>query len=292
MTKARTYTHDGKTMTLAQWADHLLVPQPTLNGRLNRGLPYEEVFAEGTLAHRNIITAFGETMTITEWGARTGLHPRVILSRMQRGETIEAALTRPRGQGKVVRSNDKRTDSEHMKAERKRKAEERAKLRADREERQRIKAERARRQAEEADRRQREKEEAARFQRADERRERRDTERARLVAKANAERTKAHASRGSISAESLALIEQAKANAKAKEEADRARAMAVQLEEPDVNSGAMQTPTKHLKKPVELAYAPVRDGLFGEFAAGAGGGAATFAFSHKTGGFPSVHDRL
>jgi hypothetical protein len=40
----KTYTHDGKTMTVKEWAAHLGMPRVTLDKRIRKGLPLSLVF--------------------------------------------------------------------------------------------------------------------------------------------------------------------------------------------------------------------------------------------------------
>lgn len=266
---ARTYSHDGKTMTLPEWADHLCVPYPTLTRRLRLGLDLDLVFtvADHTPHHR--ITAFGETHTLAEWSRRTGINARTILTRLQAGENAESALTRQKQMGQVIRATDKRLDGEHIKEVRRRKREERERLRAERASAEQRQADR--RHAEERRAERQEQDEAKARLEASAAHNREERERAKTIAAANAERAKAHASRTQISAESMALIERARINAKAKAEEERARIMAIEIKDAPIYCPA--TPEgvrKRPRKPVDRGYQPVNDGLFGAFAKGAG----------------------
>ena len=43
------------------------------------------------------ITAFGETLTMSEWGRKSGLHPMMIQKRLNRGWDPEKAVSLPSG---------------------------------------------------------------------------------------------------------------------------------------------------------------------------------------------------
>ncbi|MDY8107763.1 hypothetical protein U0C82_01205 [Fulvimarina sp. 2208YS6-2-32] len=285
MTIARTYTHDGKTMTLTEWGDHLCMSPRTLAGRLKRGFDYKDVFTARSLAATHLVKAFGECLSIAEWSRRYGTNQRTILGRLEKGEAAESAITRKNQMGEVIRATDKRLDSEHVKAARARNKAEREARRAER-----LEAERSAKKAEVRDRIEREKKEALRFEALNNRREREEAERAKVVAKANGERVKAHASRGTISAESMALIEKAKVNAKTKAEVEFARAMAVKLEEPDTRPTVSTKPHKMSSFDGLAAYKPAFDGVRG-FALDedeTGGGVETSDDDALTGGSPSA----
>jgi len=98
-------THNGETMTIAQWARRIGCRDNALSLRLSRsgmsvkealetpwGDPYET--RRKTCAFERIVHA-GESLTAHQWAKRTGLPPATIRYRISAGWTPERALTTP-----------------------------------------------------------------------------------------------------------------------------------------------------------------------------------------------------
>ncbi|WP_147435502.1 hypothetical protein [Paenirhodobacter hankyongi] len=104
------YTFEGETLTLEEWSARTGIKFHTLNGRLRSGWSVEEAlttsveearerskaaatggtWARGTPAKR--LTHEGETLTLAEWSARTGLKVLTIKNRLRAGRSIAEAL--------------------------------------------------------------------------------------------------------------------------------------------------------------------------------------------------------
>ncbi|MCC4298135.1 hypothetical protein [Aurantimonas coralicida] len=119
-------------MTVNEWAAFLCVPRSTLSRRLQRGYAPEHVFTDASHAQTRLITAFGQTHSISEWSRRQGIPARTLQNRIDHGEHPEQALTRPKQMAQVIRRDDKRLDGEHQKQVRRQKKAEREQAKADR----------------------------------------------------------------------------------------------------------------------------------------------------------------
>lgn len=72
--RAHTYTHDGQTLTIAEWSDRCGIPRSTLTQRLSRGVPIGEAI-NPDLNRKNVAhTHDGETRTVREWADHTGIN--------------------------------------------------------------------------------------------------------------------------------------------------------------------------------------------------------------------------
>ncbi|GKX34647.1 MAG: hypothetical protein MnENMB40S_22650 [Rhizobiaceae bacterium MnEN-MB40S] len=109
--KARTLTHEGKTLPLAEWSQLTGISVPTLNYRLRQGFPVEEVLDP---MHRNNparqgkvpqageplkcgpratkLTYQGQTHTVAKWAEITGLKPSTIWHRIRKDLPIDEVL--------------------------------------------------------------------------------------------------------------------------------------------------------------------------------------------------------
>lgn len=56
----------------------------------------------------SMLTHKGETLSITEWAARTGLKDKTIFMRIRNGWTVERALERPLQKGFLAKSKERR----------------------------------------------------------------------------------------------------------------------------------------------------------------------------------------
>jgi hypothetical protein len=69
--RAHLYTHEGQTLTIAEWAQRAGISASTLTRRLRHGVPIAEAL---TPANRDLpYTHDGKTMTLAEWAEHTGL---------------------------------------------------------------------------------------------------------------------------------------------------------------------------------------------------------------------------
>ncbi|WP_417264230.1 hypothetical protein [Celeribacter sp.] len=114
-----TYTHNGETLTLAEWSERTGLKVSTIHARLGRGWPLakalsvsvEEAQEEArqevqSRAYREAqkktwrrgppeltITHNGETLTVKEWSWRTGINAATIKTRLRKGMPTEKVLT-------------------------------------------------------------------------------------------------------------------------------------------------------------------------------------------------------
>lgn len=97
------YTHQGKTLTLTEWAEELGVDRGTLAQRIEKyKMPLDKALTAAPLkkgkagpreGHR-MITAFGKTQSITAWSRETGISISTLKNRIGRARMApEAALT-------------------------------------------------------------------------------------------------------------------------------------------------------------------------------------------------------
>jgi hypothetical protein len=91
-----TITLNGITHTIRQWAVELNLPEPTIRGRLNRGLQPCEVLAPATgqsrWLHPKTITYDGRTQTVREWSVELDIPTATIYRRLSYGVTNPEAL--------------------------------------------------------------------------------------------------------------------------------------------------------------------------------------------------------
>ena len=101
-----TYTHDGKTLTLGEWASIIGVSAKTLAKRLDAGYTNAEAFRLDFKPRRantfnrggkrglapKLHTFNGETRTFQQWADFLGITTSALHARMKRGRTLETAL--------------------------------------------------------------------------------------------------------------------------------------------------------------------------------------------------------
>lgn len=101
------YTHNGKTLTLRQWATEVGLPYNTLRQRYVRGVRGDALFSKDHLSvghHRGVkhVTQYkGESVTIRELSRITGLRYDTLCQRHLAGLTGDA-LTNPDRQRKTT----------------------------------------------------------------------------------------------------------------------------------------------------------------------------------------------
>lgn len=97
----RYITYNGKTQTMAQWADELGISYQTLNSRINTSkMSIEDAFRTekmnnhtrgAEIVHKT--EAFGEEKYLYEWAEEKGINPSTISSRVNKGMSIEDAIS-------------------------------------------------------------------------------------------------------------------------------------------------------------------------------------------------------
>ncbi len=95
--------HEGRRLTLSEWARETGLSFATLAYRLKKGLPSEEVLAPVKRAQQRpgkgqtrTISLRGETRTLQEWAQQTGIPYATLWRRLyQQQQPPEVALTTP-----------------------------------------------------------------------------------------------------------------------------------------------------------------------------------------------------
>ena len=92
---SRRLTHDGHTMTVAQWARHLGMPHEMIRGRLKLRWPMPDVLNPNPQWCPVDVTFRGETKTLSEWARAFGYPPNIVFTRYYAGWPIDRILTEP-----------------------------------------------------------------------------------------------------------------------------------------------------------------------------------------------------
>jgi hypothetical protein len=95
---ARTYTHNGLTLTLREWSEHLGVSIHALQYRLNSGYSFEAVFSQSRPANHNcrMIEFNGETRSASDWCRLKGIDRSTFHNRIEvLGWSVERAIMTP-----------------------------------------------------------------------------------------------------------------------------------------------------------------------------------------------------
>ncbi|MEO9788587.1 MAG: hypothetical protein ABJF67_13390 [Aurantimonas coralicida] len=96
---ARQYQAFGMSKTLPEWANEYGHHVETLRNRIKRGVQLEDALTmapeRGRGPRGKLYTFDGETLSLTEWSARTGIEKSTLATRLHKGWTIEEALTTP-----------------------------------------------------------------------------------------------------------------------------------------------------------------------------------------------------
>lgn len=99
-TRNRFITYDGRTQTLAQWADELGVSRTLISDRLDRlGWPVDmalSVSPGSETKSEKLLTLGNETHNISTWSEILGINRKTITERIKAGLPIEKVLT-PKG---------------------------------------------------------------------------------------------------------------------------------------------------------------------------------------------------
>lgn len=96
----RRLTHEGETLTVAEWAERTGMTKGQLMNRVNLGWTDERILTEPVQKHtrsfRERLTANGETLPTREWAKRLGLTMSAICQRIQHGWSDEKIVNTPR----------------------------------------------------------------------------------------------------------------------------------------------------------------------------------------------------
>lgn len=87
----RTYTHDGKTQTLAQWARDLGIAYHVLRYRLNKGWQPPKLFTTDNLKGKDtkhVVEYNGEQITVKEASRRSGIALQTLYWRLATGKKL------------------------------------------------------------------------------------------------------------------------------------------------------------------------------------------------------------
>lgn len=96
--RARTYTLNGNTLTLRQWAEQTGIPKITIYCRIRRGCTLERALSACPQQDDALTYCFDdETLTLRQWAEQTGIPRSAIKTRLFRGWSLERALTEPVG---------------------------------------------------------------------------------------------------------------------------------------------------------------------------------------------------
>jgi len=83
--------HDGKAMTLSQWADYLGLPYVVINSRWKKGEQPPELFEPRRTKLRNSLVEFkGEKHTLTEWSKILSTPYQTVYWRWKLGNPLDA----------------------------------------------------------------------------------------------------------------------------------------------------------------------------------------------------------
>ena len=88
----RLITYDGRTQTVAAWAEEVGLKWATLGGRLDGGWPVEKALKT---TPRKMLTHDGRTMSLMDWAAEKGIGTTLLYQRLLRGWPVARALTTP-----------------------------------------------------------------------------------------------------------------------------------------------------------------------------------------------------
>ncbi len=75
-------THEGKTLTISNWARLLLLNRNTISKRLKMGLESKDIL--GSADRKRMITWNGETMNVRKWSRKTGINYQTLMYRIHK----------------------------------------------------------------------------------------------------------------------------------------------------------------------------------------------------------------
>jgi len=102
----RYITANGKTLHIAAWAKEVGIAGSIISYRLNTGWTPEEALGfEARVRSENkkwgmLLEHDGQIKRIDEWAEDIGIHSTTIYNRLQKGFTVEEALTMKKGERK------------------------------------------------------------------------------------------------------------------------------------------------------------------------------------------------
>lgn len=92
----KTFTLDGATHTLAQWAEIYGIEASLLHNRISHGLTFEEAINRPCEKRERLLTFKGETKSMSQWAKESGIPYSTLRSRLNNLHwTVEKALTTP-----------------------------------------------------------------------------------------------------------------------------------------------------------------------------------------------------
>jgi len=90
--QSKSYTYDGKTMTLPEWSELYNINLGTLRHRINTyGMSIEEALTK-PIKKKHYYTYNNETHSISEWAKLYNLKTKTLECKLNRGKSIEEAL--------------------------------------------------------------------------------------------------------------------------------------------------------------------------------------------------------
>lgn len=84
-------TYQGKTQTVAQWARELNMRYQTIQDRLAKNLPIEEVLSTRRL-DEIVLTYDGQSLTVKEWSEKINVPTAIIRKRLAKGMSVDKVL--------------------------------------------------------------------------------------------------------------------------------------------------------------------------------------------------------
>jgi DNA-directed RNA polymerase specialized sigma24 family protein len=92
-----TLTHEGRTMTVREWAQALGISEITIRSRIRKGRDAAQVLSTSRISE-SMLTVGGVTLTKTQWAERNGtINATAVVKRLARGWTPEEAVSLPQG---------------------------------------------------------------------------------------------------------------------------------------------------------------------------------------------------
>lgn len=98
--KVSELTHDGKTLTVPEWAELSGISEKTIRDRLDSGWSVERALTTpprpgGPTLYDAVWEGRVHTMSLSEWGTLSGINPRTIKGRLNKGWSMTKAITTP-----------------------------------------------------------------------------------------------------------------------------------------------------------------------------------------------------
>lgn len=92
--------YNGRSKTIAEWAEETGINYTTIKERLKMGWPIERTLTEKVKPQRKmrkglLLTFQGESLTVTEWAKKIGMSNVGLHDRLNAGWSIEKALSTP-----------------------------------------------------------------------------------------------------------------------------------------------------------------------------------------------------